>query len=1287
MDDWFPLLAVIISGIVLAVPVMALIALVRTRSLRERLEAMEIYHRDAIRDLSRQIAELRRTGTQAPAVHDPVSRTAAADLRASAHIAVAPDVAPMSSPPKAASREVPTEAAQPQARPTATSVPAPSPVPETAPPAPAAAAPVPLTAPSPAAEPASQEKSHPMFPSAETPVPARVEEPPRAPSRPPRPAPPPPSFGYAQTARAVDSSLKADLRPRKSLGERLRATLPLEEVLGMNLFAKIGIVLLVLGFALLGRVAVLAMGPGGKVALLYAVAGTMLGGGIWLERKERYRLIGRGGIGGGWALLFFTTYAVWHVPAMRVMDSLTLNCAALLAVAIAMVLHTLRYRSQLVTGLAFLLAFSTVALSQDTVYALSSGVILALGIVIICLRMGWFELEIFGILASFGNHFYWLYKLYPNGVAGHSFPQFWPSCIILVLYWLTFRISYVIRKIDSARHERISTVAALLNTTLLLAIMKFQSTHPELAFYALLVLGALEFIFGQLPVTRRRRPAFIVLTIVGSLLMLAAVPFKFSGNSIALLWMIAAEALLAAGIAQAEVVFRRIALLTGIATGALVIWKASFIINLRQQSEARLLHDGVLLLACSVLFYVNAHWLARRWKQFFEGVDHHCATVHSYIGGVTIFLGTWAIFTAQWTAVAWAALMLAGIWTARRLATRHLLAQSWVFCAATLLRAGMTNAHYGDPYPHHIAARFVTFPILAAIFYAAAAIAGSDEIQQAFATFSLWSGTALLAALAWLEVSPVWVAPVWMGLGLALVLVRMRIRRSEFLFQENVLAAIAILQLVAINLNAGKPIDAYIPFLVCAASLYAVSRFSFPRELDLYKAVAYAHTWAATGLLAALAWREMPQPWLAPCWVLFALALALLDRTFGIDEFPWQAQVLAGLAVARAVWVNVFLTSKWHKIDVRLLTVAAVAGALYTLCRVVRMPQTWRDKDLHHIWSWAASIVAAWMLWSELQPVAVAVGLAIFAVVLFEWGMMQRQAQLRLQAYAALTVAFGRIFVVNLTAARLPGDVMSPAVFTVLPIAAMCLYVWARLRSGETATGRLPIRGLMAWFGTAAGVALVYFQVRPEWVATTWAAMALLLIVVAWLLRENVFLQQALALVAGTMGRSLAHNIYGGSYFTAHGWNGNFVVVLLTVVLLIAALPVAFPLHARFAAEKSAGKWTTRLGLHHPEQWFFFAPVVLLAFLIAVKMNPGMVTLSWGVEGLLVILLGLGTSQRTFRLSGLLLLLLCVAKIVCLDAWRLHERDRYITFIVLGTALTLVSMLYNRYRETVRRLL
>ena len=328
--------------------------------------------------------------------------------------------------------------------------------------------------------------------------------------------------------------------PRKTLREHLSATLPFEELLGMNIFAKIGIVLLVLGFAFLGQYAFAAVGPGARVALIYVAGSAMLGAGIRFESKDRYRLVARAGIGGGWAMLFFTTYAMNHVSAMTVLGSNTLDCILMLVVAAGMVAHTLQYRSQVVTGLAFLLAFSTVALSQDSIYALASGVILAIGIAAIALRMNWFELETFGIVASYANHFYWLYKLYPEGFSGRSFPEFWASAAILCCYWAIFRASYVARRIDSPRDEKVSTIAALLNTILLLAVMKFQSTHPELAFYALLGLGALEFAFGQLPVTRRRRAAFTLLTIVGSILIFAAVPFKYSSNNIALFWMIAA---------------------------------------------------------------------------------------------------------------------------------------------------------------------------------------------------------------------------------------------------------------------------------------------------------------------------------------------------------------------------------------------------------------------------------------------------------------------------------------------------------------------------------------------------------------------------------------------------------------------------------------------------------------------------------------------------------------------------------------------------------------------------
>jgi uncharacterized membrane protein len=75
------------------------------------------------------------------------------------------------------------------------------------------------------------------------------------------------------------------------------------------------------------------------------------------------------------------------------------------------------------------------------------------------------------------------------------------------------------------------------------------------------------------------------------------------------------------------------------------------------------------------------------------------------------------------------------------------------------------------------------------------------------------------------------------------------------------------------------------------------------------------------------------------------------------------------------------------------------------------------------------------------------------------------------------------------------------------------------------------------------------------------------------------------------------------------------------------------------------------------------------------------------MEGVGVFLLALKLGDRSFRLTGLGLLLLCVGKILLVDVWRLNPRDRYLTLIVLGSALLLVSFLYTRNREALRRYL
>lgn len=1079
-----------------------------------------------------------------------------------------------------------------------------------------------------------------------------------------------------------------DAPPRKSFAEWLRSTLPLEEVLGMNLFAKIGIVLLVLGFALLGRVALISMGPGARVAMIYAAAAALLGGGIWLERKERYRLVGRTGIGGGWALLFFTTYAMHHVDAMMVMNSNTLNCVLLLGVAMAMVAHTLRYQSQLVTGLAFLLAFSTVAISQDSVYALVAGVILAAGIVTIALRMKWYELEVFGILASYVNHFYWLYQLYPDGVTGHAFPQFWPSAIILVFYWAIFRFSYVVRGIRTPRDEAVSTIAALLNTMLLLAVMKFQSTRPELAFYALLGLGALEFFCGQLSATRRRRPAFILLTVIGTLLIFAAVPFKFSGNNIALFWMIAAEALLITGIVQAEVLFRRLGLLAGIVTGLLVIYEAGSIIEFRQTSQSPRVQDGILLFVCSALFYLNAHFMRRRWKHLFTALDGSLITTQSYIGGVTAFLGVWCAFAGDWTALGWAALLLGAALGKRYLDDKHLMAQAWVLVAVVWLQAVKVNLHYTVQFPQHAAGRLITLPILTLIFYLVAwALSSVDDLRVVLRTAALWAGSSLLVLLAYFDVAQPWVALTWVGFAVALCLIGRRIKLGDLTYQEHVLAIAVAAQLTAVNLDALNALERYLPLAGCAVAFYAVSRFCTLSDAPYKRIAAWAHTWMATALLAALAWHESPQPWLAVIWALFALTLAVIDRVFVVEELPYQAHVLAMLAVAQAVTLNLFTQETWRGVDLRLITVSILVAVLYSLARWIRMPAALDDLQARHVYTWAASGLAAWMLWAELQPVAVAVGLAVFGLLLFEFGEYSQQRQIRLQGYAALSASFGRIFFVNLTAASLPNEILSPRIYTVAPLALIYIYVWWRLQSNQKieAMGRWKASDILAYFGAGSVASLLYYQTAAEWIVVAWAILAVVLMIASLLLDKEVFLEQAALLVVGLVGRGLAHNIFGGSYFAADGWRGNFLVLSLAAALLLSALPVAFHLRQRYAS--CSGRSLRTFALKYPEQFLFFAPVVLVSFMIAVKMNPGMVTLSWGIEGLMVILLGLIASQRSYRITGLFLLLLCVGKIACLDAWHLVDRDRYITFIVLGAALLLVSMLYGKYRDVVRRLL
>ncbi|MFZ0960802.1 MAG: DUF2339 domain-containing protein [Terriglobia bacterium] len=887
---------------------------------------------------------------------------------------------------------------------------------------------------------------------------------------------------------------------RKSTSQATaKRVLSMEEVLGTDWLNKIGMSILVIGIALFLAYEMRELGPAGKVLVGYVVSGALLGAGIFYERRERYRLLARVGIGGGWALTFFTTYAMYHVPPARILDSQVFDLILLLGVAAVMVVHTLRYNSQVVTGLALLLGFTTVTISKDNVYSLSAGAILALALVIIVQQRRWYELEVCGILASYFNHFYWLRPIIePMGGHRHPFPEFIPSAALLIFYWLVFRVSYLLRRGVSEAEEKVSTVAALLNTFLLLGLMKYQSVHPEWAFRFLLVLGAVEFVLGQLPIARRRRAAFVVLSVVGATLMVAAIPFKYSGETLPILWLAEAEALFLAGVFLEEIVFCRLALLTSM----LVAFQLDrFALRQIYDPEWKGFHTGELLrgimefAVTTLIFYGNAHWLARSYSRLKESrFEAFILRVLSYAAGVTALIGIWWLAPEPWVAVGFAAL------------------------------------------------------------------------------------------------------------GLSLMVLGSRTDIRDFVYQAHAMAALAFLRVLAVNFLEPSP-----------------------------------HLW------------------------------------------------------------------------VRVVTVALTSVMLYASARWSSLPRAISGQYISSWHTWTASLLVGMLAWYELEPVSVAVAWTLLGLALFEVGCARRLPQLRLQAYLAFASSFLRLFFVNFSAAGSPGE-LSPRFYTTVPLALAFFYVYGVLDASEnvkkprgqtTGPALQPLAALdfdrrwkaaevLCFLGTFTLAGWARFELESDWVVAAWAAMAWALVAIAWRYERRIFLHQGLLLGAAVLARGTLHNFYQRSYFPAPFWQSRSVTVGATIALLFAALPFAFGLR-RPPEDNSAqrGLWRRVFNAleRRPEQVFFFIPFFLLTVLLGLEMPKGMVTVAWGMEAVAIFMFALTVGQRSYRLTGLGLLLLCVGKIVVLDVWGLHPRDRYLTFIVLGIALLGVSFLYTRFRETIRQYL
>ena len=1120
-------------------------------------------------------------------------------------------------------------------------------------------------------------------------------------------APPLPAFRVESNTPSV---------PRAASPQKLKKSLDLEELVGRNVLPKIGIFFLVLG--VVGWIATQwqSIPALGKDLLILTVGGLLLGLGVFLERRERYQLFGRVLIGGGWAMLFFTSYALYHVSATRILPEQWTDLVIMLATAAAMVWHTLKYRSQVVTGIAYLLAFSTVTISQETVFSLSAGAVLAISLVVLVHRMRWYELEVFGILASYLNHFRFLYPILGMGNEHRMFPQFYWSSALLIFYWAIFRGSYVARSIASKHEEDVSTVACLLNPFLLLSLMKYQSVHPQLAFYALLALGALEFMLGQLPVTRRRRIAFLILTTLGATLMIAAVPFKFSGMNTAVLWLAGAEALLISGLLVREVAFRRLGMIAGLLTTIHILavdvrpWFERIISG---QPVSQDLALGILLSFCAVVLFADAHLLELRWRDLFADLwDRRLLSVLSYASGVIAFCALWITLPPLAVAVGWAALMFVFAVAGKRLKRTELTLQTLLLALCAVVRVFIVNLQAdGTQFAH---GRLWTVAVVATIFYSAARFTDVPEIEVGLRTLFQWSATAMVAASIWVELPQHWVSTGWIALGVVLTLVARRLRLQSLLYQCYALSIAALVMTVSVNWTLEQSVGhislRLITVSIVAAGLYLLAIIARPLSGQNAAACRMAFNSGAAVLLGGLIWYEAGELWAPVLWSAFATVLLMLWRKLDFKEFFAHANALALIALIDAYASNMFSEARIHGISARLITVSLIAAMFYfsTWLAAKHKRAEW-PAQIGDLYSWGASLLVTTLMWHELRSIDVALAWAIFGIVTFEIGLELQRPQhpagaagstlaggstsgsLRWQGGVALVASFTRIFFVNLNAVAEPGHI-SPRVYSIVPLAFIYLYIYWRTLARQEAFGPSRWRQLAPLLFSSLGVASIAFLIRFEtpapYVVVSWAVLIMVLLAAARWAGQAVFLYQAIVLGVCTTVRTMMYNLETPSYFTLVDVRARSVGAVIALFFL--ALIFAFRLRQTPPPDLVNGgsgiRGLLRRVASHPEQFFLFAAVAMLTPLIAIEMARGEITIGWGVEAVLVFVLALWVGERSFRLCGLGLLVLCLGKLL-VDVWNMNTGDRTISMTVLGAVLLLVSFLYNRYREAIRKYL
>ncbi len=772
-------------------------------------------------------------------------------------------------------------------------------------------------------------------PAAPPPAPPRPEQRPVPQTPPvsvaPLPAPPPPR---------VEVPLPRPPAPPVAAPRFTAAPAPAvhrdwEATLGGNWLNKAGVVLLVIGLALALGYSFAHIGPAGRVAVSLAVSFAMLASGAVFERRPRYRIFARGLLGGGWAALYTTVYAMHAIREARVVESPILGAVLLFAVAGGMIAHTLRYRSQSVTGLAYFIAFFSLAITQVNWFSVLALIPLAASLLYIAHRFAWRQVAILGLVATYAT----------CALRGDTGAPLWQAQSVFTIFWLLFETFDVLHT---------ETWLLPLNAAgfLGLSLLKWSSAAPN-EVWILLAATAAAYLVSALARTRSRH--WHGAATLAAALAAAAIFQKLDHQWIASALVVEAELVYLAGLRLGKPYLRWLGtslfalelgrlLISDIGALPLAAWvpvasvdvavfyanralsaadvfygyTAAFVIALIAGEEATDQTRGLVWFLAAVAPFLLGWW---RRQPDFRIQGYALALLGASGIGIAVpqpllALGIVAAlsyaarfaavrlpdeerdalrFAAQFITVTAVATL---VW---RVAPGEYLGIAWMAAALILTELDLPLAHVVAAMG---AGRVLYFNALSAHNYgpwmpraipAAAALMAYGAAWRTRKVFTVASsaGTFFLLLALWTLLPVVLVGPAWALLAIALMEFDIPVLR----LQAHLVSAAAFARMFSVNFD--EPYR-----LPCVSSVLLSHYYLWWRSRQR------AYSYAAAALAVVLMHYQIGQTLAVMGWAPFALALFYAGLRWNLPDLRWQAYAIAALAALQCLFVNIVGTEQ-----------------------------------------------------------------------------------------------------------------------------------------------------------------------------------------------------------------------------------------------------------------------------------------------------------------------------------------------------------------------------------------